>query len=451
MKREIYDRSCYNFVTGQMGCLQTVFNIPVLAGESLSIGLAGALRLSPLKRYIVLDAHVHIAFYYVKHRWCYPGTGSDDSWEDIIKNSIADERSSPTTFETINLVTPYDGSPYDVLCVKKTSGAVPAHLIRGYNKIWNRWYRVPNVSDPLDIDTLPAYTSTAGHKYGKPIARLPNWWNTGVPTGRIDNTDFADVAAATEFSLLDLAQVQAEYRDETDRQWFSHRYRDLMSSKWGSKGITTEVDENEAELLYDSSTWLSGIDIDATDTSSLGEYVGKSVGAINVKMPPRYFNEHGTVWCMMALRFPAILKQECHYLYNNTLTADNFLAYPEVVSTTPPIEMTEDDVTANGDADSYGIHPSFNYYRTQPNRVTSDYDGKEGYPFLDDTDIDTTVLFDSITYETPRFGWGTPGADDFFNGTELGHWNLISKAEIESRSPLPAANNSIHAGATHLN
>lgn len=448
MKREIYDKSCYNAVTGQMGQLQTIFNIPVIAGETLSINLAGALRLSPLKRYLILDAHVHIAFYYVKHRWCYPGTGNDDSWEDLIKNSIQAERASPTTLETVTLAALTGDNHYEVLCSNSKS-VVPAHLIRGYNKIWNRWYRIPNVTDAGDVDggLLPTIAQQE-FKYGRVIARLPNWWNTGVTTSRIDNTDYADVAAATDFSLIDLAQVQSEYRDETDRQWFSHRYRDLMGSKWGSKGITTEVDENEAELLYDDTTWLSGVDIDGTDQASLGEYVGKSQGVINVRMPPRYFNEHGTVWCMMALRFPSIMKDECHYLYNNTLTTDNLLAYPEVVAVTPPIEYDEDDITGNGNTVSFGMHPSYNYYRTQPNRVSQDFHDKEGYPFID---------VDDLGLNTYMYEWGNAGffedneTDGFFNGTELGHWNLISKAEIESRSPLPPANNSIHAGATHLN
>lgn len=444
MKRNIYDKSCFNAVTGALHRLQTVFNIPVIAGETLSIRLRGNLRLSQLVRHLLLDCHVHLAFWYVRHRWCYDGTGGGLTWEDMIKNSIRAERATPSTFETITTSNVADSDCYGSVGRNR---AIPAHYVKGYNKIWNKGYRVPNVTDEIAVAT-PA-SSIPDCKYGLRCARLPNWWDTGIPTTRITATDYDTVASAASFDLVDFAKIQAEYQDEIDRDWFAHRYQDIIAQKWGATGITNEVDDAQAELLYDTSTFLSGYDVDGTDAASLGEFVGKSQGVIDVQLPPRYFNEHGMVWCVALLRFPSIMEDEKHYLANNTLTVDNLLAYPEVVRSTPPEEYTEDDVSANSGALSYGYFPSYNYYRTNNNRVSADFKAVAGFPFITDDDIDNAT---DITYGGSYDIWpDQTEMSEFFTNRNLAHWNLVSKAEIESRSPLPTATEGLYAGTRHIN
>ena len=71
MKRYIYDKSCYQAVNGAIGRLQCVFQLPVLANDTVSISLLGNFKLSKLRRWLALDAHIHLALYFVKHRWAY--------------------------------------------------------------------------------------------------------------------------------------------------------------------------------------------------------------------------------------------------------------------------------------------------------------------------------------------------------------------------------------------
>lgn len=449
MKRNVYDKSCYNAVTGMMGHLQTVMNMPVIAGDTVSLNLVGALRLSQLKRYIVLDCHVHIAAYYVKHRWCY------SNWETFIKNTLADERSTPTTLATTDITEGTYNTPYNCLGSVPATGNIPDHYVQGYNKIWNNYYRIPNAEEELADSTV--YTSFTGafvRKYGYPVARLPMFWNTGINTTRIDAQDYSTVytdGVDTTMDLLDIANIQAEYKDQVDREWFAHRYRDILNNKWGSTGISVDMDERP-ELLGDTSTWLSGVDVNGTDDATLGNYVGKSQGIVQFQMPPRYFNEHGMIWVVMAVRFPPIMMNEKHYLATNTLTADNFLAYPEVVKSTPPMELDEDDFTGNGATASFGIHPAFQYYRTQPNNIHDDFHEKEGYPFVDVDNVNTgtSALYNTMNYEDAT-NLVASGTRAFFTNVDLGHWNLISKAEIECRSTLPTAAESLYAGARHIN
>ena len=458
MKRNIYDLSCYQAINGVIGRLQTVFNMPVLANSTVSINLLGNFKLSQLRRWLALDAHIHLAFYFVKHRWCYDGSGATTTWDTFIKNSLTSEHSSASTLETIQLNVPstvnhhadWLGLPVTV----KSSGAdtVPAHYVKGYNKIWNRWYRVPNNTDERDEDYLPTLSDSPEVLYGAKVARLPNFWNTGVNTTRLNaDPTITESGGAGTMTLLDIANIQAEYQDDLDRDWFSHRYKDLMASKWGSNGITNEVDDNQAELLMDSSQWASGIDIHGTDSASLGNYVGKTQQLVSIQMPPRYFNEHGMIWCVMAVRFPSICSTEAHYTALNTLTADNFLGYPEIARSKPPIEITEGDCFADGDTDSFGKVPYMNWFRYNNNRITEGMDA-EGFPFLRSDDINASTSFDQVTYEAAS-STGVPFTQDrFFAATsELKHWNMVSKAEIEVRSPLPTASESIFAGARHIN
>ena len=103
MKRNVYDKSCYQAINGSIGRLQTVFNMPVLANDTVSINLLGNFKLSKLRRWLALDANIHIAAYFVKHRWCYDGTGGSATWDEFIKSSLTSEHASASTLETITM------------------------------------------------------------------------------------------------------------------------------------------------------------------------------------------------------------------------------------------------------------------------------------------------------------------------------------------------------------
>jgi len=454
MKRNVFDKSCYQAVTGKMYRLQQLFNLPIIANDTVSINLAGVFKLSKLRRWLALDANLHIAFYFVKHRWVYKGT-SGPTWDEFIKKSIRDEQTTPSTLETKSIGWPL--TPNDFFGTNQWDNiTVPAHYVDGPLKIWNRYYRAPNVTDELPLtaaDWITGTMSPQDYAYGLPVCRLPALWTTGVPAANMssDPTVFTETGAGS-FDLLDIAQIQAQYQDEVDRDWFSHRYQDLMQQKWGSNGVTNEVDDTECELLYDWSGWASGVDIHGTDASSLGSYVGKVQMPININMPPRYFNEHGTLFAFATCRFPSICTDEIHYNYKNTLNSDNFLLYPEAVRSKPPVEMTEADMFTDGDAgQSYGMQPYANWMRFNPNRISTDFKSATGFPFEKSTDVDNTTYTYGASANTPIWDQTTTADSFFANVSELAHWNIISKAEIEVRSTLPNANESLFAGARHIN
>lgn len=460
MKRNILEKNFMIARNGLMGVLGTVFNMPVLANETYSINIKGAFRLSPLRRWLCMDAQVHLALYFVKHRWVYDG-GTGVEWQDFIKSTLSDENATPSTLETVSLNDDYF---YDVFaCAKRGSSVspwgIPKHYVAGYNKIYSRWYEIPNVrtsalaDDSITFpDTCKSGTGVGDIVYGRPLARLPNFWNTGVPTANLD-ADPEVYSGSGTMSLVDIAQIQAEYKDDVERDWFARRYADVMAQKWGSNGISMEVDDNQAELLMDWSGWCSGVDVHGTDQASLGEYVGKSQSAISVSMPPRYFNEHGMIWCVIGVRFPSVGCDEVHYTQVNTLTAKNFLGYQEVALSEPPIEITDQDVWSNGTgANSYGKIPYYNWYRYHTNVVSTDFRQAIGFPFTYGNAVDAASGHDYIAYDGLVQGFPDgAGADLFFKDLELGHWQLNALAEVECRTPLPDAVSSLTAGAHHIN
>src|SRR4051794_41904465 len=67
-ERMPHDLSHLGFLAGQIGRLITISTTPVIAGDSFEMDAVGALRLSPLRRGLVIDSTVDIFTFYVPHR-----------------------------------------------------------------------------------------------------------------------------------------------------------------------------------------------------------------------------------------------------------------------------------------------------------------------------------------------------------------------------------------------
>lgn len=434
MNRWNYDLSCFNAVTGHIGQLQTIMTIPVVANDSIEINLVGALRLAQLKRFLTLDCKVDLFAFFSPYRHAY------SNWVDAVRDGI----NTAETFAT------YDVSGGGILTVPPDylgnvpNATIPYHYVFGYHDIYYNYFFPPSVVPTGAAGMYPSVSvigDDSGRKYGQLCARLPEFWTTGLNDTRGDSTADAEVAAsggAGAINLIDLRRVQAEYKDALNLDWFGDRYRDVMSAKWGTKGQpNTDADPRPTLLMHESS-WLSGYDVDGTDTTSLGDWRGKSQGMVQLRMPYKYFKEHGMIWIMAVLRFPAIMQEQCHYLSCNTLTYDNLMGDPNVISASKPIALDQDDFTGNGSAISMGTHPYAQWYRTQPHRVHHDFWGLEGMPF--ETVDDFTTHFEAVISDFNE------NNDFFINPNDLGHWNMISKAEINAKRVIPPAVSSIKTG-----
>src|SRR4051794_41949820 len=70
-ERMPHDLSHLGFLAGQIGRLITISTTPVIAGDSFEMDAFGALRLSPLRRGLVIDSTVDFFTFYFLHLHVY--------------------------------------------------------------------------------------------------------------------------------------------------------------------------------------------------------------------------------------------------------------------------------------------------------------------------------------------------------------------------------------------
>ena len=425
-QRNTYDLSHYSFMSGKIGRLQTLTNIPVIAGDSFDCQASGILRLSPLKRDLTLDSKVDLFAFYVPYRHIY-----GDDWTNFIKEGVDES----TTFSTGTSI----GTGIYCLGVNHLKGVHPYWLMEGYNRIWNRYFRVPS-----DIGSIIAagtnLSAQADRLYGKLCARLKCFSTTGLTTttAAADHTYSADVASNTAtIDIIKHAQAQARYSTEQERDWFARRYNDVLDKVFGSS-VNIDADERP-ELVARSSQWLSGYDIDGTDDSTLGTFSGKSAGMVSLRIPRKFFPEHGTLWIMALVRWPTIWEDEIHYLAKKSQpTYKEIAGDPTVLANEPPHELQVQDLFhSTTDASPIGTHPYAQWYRTHPQGVVHwNFEDVQGYPFL------KTFPTDHAAARYHRSG----DYDEVFQTEKIGHWRTQMRVNLFANRYIPKPTASIFAG-----
>ncbi len=433
MKRYKYDHTHYLASVGQMGCLQTLSATPVVAGDSISINTTASLRLSPLRRALVLDSKCDIFTFFVPYRHLLP-----DIWEQAVKNGIADDTFLNTT-----------SGPGDDI-----SGYVPAHQYEGedrsellymaYAKIWNNYFRIPNIDADDVLDETGDRISGTFRDFGQPIARLPSFLTTGSAL-EVDDLIYQVEAAEDSVSLIDIQSAMALLKNDVDRTYFAHRYKDLIADGFGVGTVNTDADERPT-LLYQQTSWLSGYDVDGTDDATLGQYAGKAQGMASFNQPAKRFKEHGVLMQMCALRFPPIFNNEAIPQFSvagiKTPLYEALSGDPRYVGMKKPEQIAvSDTLYSPGGNGNNGFMPYYQSFRTHPNMIHFKYQGQPGYPFIDFSDIGNVK-------EARNFGYEHPGQyEDMFVGQELGHWQMIGRNDQTAFRVIPDAASSLYAGS----
>ena len=444
MSRNMFDLSHAAARVGKIGRVQTVSILPVCAGDSLEISLAGFLRLSPLRRAMILDAQYDIHCFFVPHRHVY-----GDDWIDFISEGV-DETvsfSSSSTLEAVDV---------PVYLKRDLATTVPLWAVVGLNNIWSRYYRDPR--DDLDIDGVdwgPAHTGQTGRptnwtlmdnsayearQYGYKVGRLESMSSDLNAFSNLEDADReVDVSGAQGsevFDIVDLERVKMRYRSEVERDWFNRRYTDILGATWGT-GVNIDADQRP-ELLYSHKGYCSGVDIDATDDAGLGRLLGKASARVGFSMPRRFFNEHGVVWVLMCVRMPPIFSNEQHYLLKKANPSYKELAGDaKIMAAEPPVSLLDGDIFADGGSNNLGLMPFGDYWRRHPANVHPLFDKVQGYGFVENSPSDKY----SALYEDPD-EW-----DDMFQSSPLKHWNLIAQVGVGKYSQIPSGQSSIFAGA----
>lgn len=443
--RNTFDLSHQIHRCGEIGRLQTLAIIPVVAGDSFEINLDGIIRLSPFRKEVVSEAQVDIFAFYQPYRHHY-----GDDWINFVKRGY-DENITFTGVATTS-----GERDLAFLGLNEAPATIPKWLVSMYNWIWDRYFRVPSFDQDTDYLTLPSGTTTAARawrRYGRLIARLPHVLNGGnrVDGGTAIHRDLDDQDAltpgqavfegATSFvDVRDVALTSAQYKSEIDRTWFADRYNDIMGI-WETNP-NTDADQRP-ELLMRETFNMSGWDVDGGDDAALGSYIGKAVQRASMNMPRKYFDEHGAIMVLAAVRFPIVHAYEKHPLLDTVNpAADYLLADPTIWAEYPPTEQDPSLWLSNSASpfpkeNAELMEPYGQHYRFHPNNVHVNFAELPGYPFT------------KWVMDTPDQAYYHQAGDyaDVFQTTQLAHWQIHARCNVTAMRHVTDVRASIYAGA----
>jgi len=420
MERNAFNLNHLCFTLGAMGRLKTLSRIPVLPGDSMNIDLAGIWRLAPLRRELIIDSKVDLFAFYVPHRHIY-----GDDFVDFIKDGNDESK----TFEG---VTNSDLRPY-LACHEL--GTLPLWVVAGYNQIWNRYFRAPTADgDIVADDYLPSANSDASD-HGYKCGWLPRMWSATIDGNVVSSDTDVDVNSNT-LSLLDLEKQKAHLKTERQREWYARRYTDVLKQGWKS-GVNIDADQRP-QLVWKTSFWMSGSDVDGTGNDNLGQYAGKSMALGGMRMPHKYFNEHGTLWVMALVRYPTIFDDEKHYLDGKVNPSyKEWAGDYNILEAEPPQTISVDDFFRHNGSNDIGMRPYGDWLREHPTYVDKQYDDLDGFPFFSKNTGKSKSDFryvDSDEY------------DEAFQTTQLAHWRAQLMINILAKRYIPKPQASIFAG-----
>lgn len=426
VERVDYDLSHWAFQVGAIGSLQGISTIPVVAGDSMELNASIVFRLSPMRRNLYLDTVVDLFAFYVPHRHIY-----GDDWI----NFILAGQDEAITFGT-------DTMAADALlsCVGLQTGfadVLPRWLTRGPIQIWNRYFRDPtDVAGILSEDYFSTLAATNTIlSWGLPCAHLKSM-STATVLSTLAAADYSLPLSGGEVNLFELAQLKGRLQTEQARDYYSVRYTDLLKHSWKS-GVNTDADKRPT-LLMRNTSWLSGYDVDGTDDATLGTYAGKAQSIANLRMPMRFFPEHGTIFIMGLLRFPFVHTKETHYLVTKPQpTYAEIAGDPDLIGRRQPIALNNTDIFVDSSSVALGDIPYAQWYRQHPNRVHFQYEAITGHPFLS---AYPTTRVDGIYIGNTEY-------NNIFSTMQLYHWNCQAHIGLNARRFIPDPQRSIFAGS----
>jgi hypothetical protein len=415
--------------TGGIGRLQCLTYIPVLPGDLIEISMKSLFRLSALRRFLITDAVIDIFAFYQPYRHFY-----DQDFIDFIK----DGRDETYTFPTYTTTSPQHYLPYIV-----NGNTIPQHLLGGYNRIWNEYFRLPSDTASILADNAQILeaTDSEGRKSGRLIGRLKKPWTTpnqgtrATATDRQISVDETGGAGTHHIDLLDIEQVKAEYRLDLERDWETARYRDIIKRTWGGYA-NPDVDQRPT-LLSRKSYPLSGYDIDGSSGSEFGSYTGKGLGDNTFYIPRKFIPEHGFIMLMATVRFPTMHIDETHPLLVNT--NPNYLTLagdPKLVAEEPPADLVTSDWLKGQTDFVAGEIPFGQFYRFQPDCLDQRMEELQGFPFL----YGQYTSYEQIVYHQQT------DYQNVFESNQLGNWQSQSLINCAVKRRYPTTRQSIYAG-----
>lgn len=394
LRRHQYNMGHYVFTGGRIGQILPILRQEIIPGDTWHGHISALLRLKSLAEPVMHPAYLDLYFFYVPHRLVW------DGWEDFITEGTG----NPPTIELSNATARalLYGASSDKATDKLTVNAL---AMRGYNLIWNEFFRDQDFDTEADITA--AVTGYATARQMKNIYTAARKVDT-----QFDVEYDADVTGGK--ATIHASEIRDSLRDlrlAERRAMFGSRYVDVLRS-WGIKTNYQWLDRPES--LGRARNMVSFSDIPATAPGtnvSVGDLYGHGVVGLRHRFRRRVFPEHGYLWGLAVFRFVP--------LFDGGTTKDsgkkNREEYwaPEFEMQSPE-QLALSQVAAGADGTTPGILPKFEEYRRAPSILAGQFKQKYFAPTtsaktgaatwryqINPSDYD--VLFNDTTGTNPHF------------------------------------------------
>ena len=396
--RHTYNLGGFSMPIGAIGRLTTLKRTSVVAGDVLDYSVGGVIKLDAMRHPLSLDPRMEVFTFFVPHRHIY-----GDAWIELFKNKTPIAGSLESVPRRL-----LNSLAFSTSAVQ-TSGTrnVNRHIPQGYLNIYNNYFK--DSTRDADIELADYYADDSAHsEFGLATYHPPNMWSAPLPD---ENGAISMNVGNDSIGAYELQEFYADYHTDRTRELFMNRYRDIMDFFGG--GTTADVDQRPT-LLGRTSQFFSGYDVDGTDQASLGHYAGRSMCKLNHSIPSYLVQEHGQIWTVCVIRYPAVVVDQNDLLDIIPPTYDFHSCDPAIIGNHAPVDISSDDLFS-GDNNNVGFdmkQPYGQWFRKGNSFIHGIYKDFVGYPFLtaesigygEKRKIDSTY-YDRVFSEQVRQHW----------------------------------------------
>lgn len=362
MKRSKHSLSHYKLLSCGLGELIPIGLVEVNPGDTFQHSTSLLVRFAPMLAPVMHPVHVRVHHWFVPHRLVW------DDWEDFITGG--DYGSTPPEFpvkELTNAETDI-GSLADYLGIATVPTGtleVSALPFRGYNLIYNEWYRDQDLINPVAVDTgsgVDAITpptlrrvawekdyftasrpwAQKGSNVGVPVERVPNadaWQvyqagnntpfgpnslatDAGSDFGNGTNGASLDPVGGLQTLISDLRLAGALTRYEEARAMYGSRYTEYLRYL----GVrSSDARLQRPEYLGGGKQTIQFSEVLATaegTNTDVGDLKGHGIGSVRSNRYRRFFEEHGYVFSLMSIRPKTMYVQGLRRTFNRRTKED---------------------------------------------------------------------------------------------------------------------------------
>jgi hypothetical protein len=358
MKRNKHSLSHTHLTSMDMGKLVPVSCVEVLPGDSIRHNTSALVRVSPLVTPVMHPVTVRLHHWFVPHRIVWP------EFEDFITGG-PDGMNQDVVPTVLNQ--PGGKNLLDYLGVPPGSNAVSALPVRGFNKIFNEWYRdadlvterdeddltVPNCAWEKDYFTAARPFSAKGPQVTIPIGESAPVATAsdvgGAISARSDVTDdqhqfsspggsnpvtlaagagasnplYADLAEATGVDAIEFRKAFAIQRYQEARARYGSRYTEYLRYLGVVPG-DARINRPEylgggKQVISFSEVLQTAADDIGTEQTPVGTLRGHGIAAVRSNRYRKFFQEHGYVFTLMSVRPKTMYMDSIprHFLHEN--------------------------------------------------------------------------------------------------------------------------------------